>query len=195
MKIKVLTLIWLFSMFLIQGDIQAGNNKQAPTSVACTYIVRSISKPVLAGINLSRGINFSVISEVGGILAGNTSTVPLDFTMNLNIENKNQFKIALVEMEYILRVDNIELTRGTIKKKVSIGAGKTKAAPIPINVDLAKLIRSNSGNALQNMVKNFMRTGVRPSKVMLQIKPSYRVGKETLTSQRYIPLSFSFGGQ
>ncbi|MCD8043399.1 MAG: LEA type 2 family protein [Tannerellaceae bacterium] len=193
MRAKSFILFLLISFFILQG---CGTSKQEDYSnlVTCTYAARSLSKPTLAGKDLSKGINFVVVSDVAAILAGNTSSVPFDFTVNINVRNPNQRKMIVNEIEYILRVDNIHLASGTYTKPLTIQGGKTKQLPLEVSIELVNLLRSNSAGTVQNMVKNLMGSGNRRSNVTLQIKPSYRVGKEIIESPRTIPLSFSFGG-
>jgi hypothetical protein len=56
-------------------------------------------------------------------------------------------------------------------------------------------MKSHSKSAVENIVKNFIGIGSEPSKVTVQLKPSFRVGEQLFSSPLYIPVSFSFGGK
>lgn len=153
----------------------------------------SVSKATLAGINLAKGMNLSLINQVSNILSGDLSNVPLDFIINLSVVNPNSRKVTLSEFEYILMVDNVEFFRGTVKKAHKLNPSSSRIVPLPISLNLVGLLKSSRSNTAQNMVKNFMGMGNRPTHILLQIKPVYRVGKETLLSP-HIPIGFSFQG-
>ncbi len=125
-------------------------------------------------------------------MAGNPSALPLNFLINLDVLNPNTKALSIQELEYILRVDNVELTRGTFKKTFKLPAQRTRSVPLPVSIDIASLLRTSSAGAIQNMIKNFMGTGTRSTNVTLQIKPTYKAGKQILPESRYIPVSFSF---
>lgn len=194
MRTKINIFFLILSLCMIHGCGTSKKEIDKSQLLSCGFRVRSLSRPTLAGTDLSKGVNFTVVSRIGSLLSGNPSSVPLDFTINLAANNPNALKVVIQEVEYILRIDNIHLASGKTSKPVTIAADKTQGVPVPISIDLATLLRSNSAATVQNMVKNFIETGSRKTNVTLQIKPTYRIGKEVIESPRYVPLNFSFGG-
>ncbi|MCD7936963.1 MAG: hypothetical protein LUG98_08905, partial [Tannerellaceae bacterium] len=95
MKLKIISLVCLFSFFFVERGEAAGKKEPVTSVQSFSYTPRSVSKTMLSGIRLSRGINFSVISEVGGIMAGNPSSVPLEFVINLDVKNPNNQTVTM----------------------------------------------------------------------------------------------------
>lgn len=162
--------------------------------VNCNYSYNSISNLSLAGMDFSKGINLVNGAQAAAALSGNTSSLPLQFTLNLNVNNPNTTAAALNGMHYILSIDNVEFTTGSLSQSLNIGAGQTQVLPLTIGVDLAKLMSGDSKDAVTNIAKNFLGIGGRKSNVSLQLRPTFMVGNYPVTSPVYIPLSFSFGG-
>ncbi len=191
MRIQTLKLVWLFSFFFFIVAHAADKNDRGAVMEPCRYMPSSISKTTLAGINLAKGMKLSLINEVSNILSGDLSSVPLDFVINLSVVNPNTKKVTLSEFEYILMVDNVEFSRGTVKKAYKLNPSSSRIVPLPVSLDLIKLLKGNRSATAQNMVRNFMGAANRPTHILLQIKPVYRIGKETILSP-HIPIGFSF---
>ncbi|MCD7978777.1 MAG: hypothetical protein LUG51_17175 [Tannerellaceae bacterium] len=158
------------------------------------YAPHSISQTRLSGIDLSKGVNVGVVAEVGSILSGNLSSVPLNFVINLSAINPNVKKVTLTEFEYILKVDHVDFARGQVKKKYKFAPSSSGMVSIPVYLNLTTLLRSEKSATVQNMVKNFMGTGNRPTQITLYLKPVYQVGKETVIPTQHIPVIFTFQG-
>jgi len=161
----------------------------------CKYQYDSISRLNLAGIDLSKGVNPTAVPKVLALLGGKNSSVPLSLTLNLGVTNPNNNPAALSGLDYILKIDNVEFTRGALNQSLNIGANSKGLLPLAISFDLATLLSGDSKNAVENIVKNFIGIGNEKSKVTLQIRPSMRVGNKAIPSPQYIPVSFSFGGK
>lgn len=163
--------------------------------INCEYNYKSISGLSVSGIDLSKGISASAIPKITSILSGTASSIPLDFTLNLNVKNPNQSAAMLNGMQYIVSIDDIQFTTGSINQTLNIGAGQTQTLPLTIGVDLASLMKNNSKSAVTNIAKNFIGMGSEKSNVSVQLKPTFMIGNVPVTSPVYIPVSFSFGGK
>jgi LEA14-like dessication related protein len=161
----------------------------------CDYKYHSISNLTISDMNLSRGISALMIPKVLLILSGNTPSIPLNFTLNLDVKNPNSGTAAFQALNYILSIDDVPFTTGNIRQAFSVGAGETGRLPVTIGVDIAELMKSHSKPAVENILKNFLGLSDTASKVTLQLKPSFKVGEQTFSSPVYIPVSFSFGGK
>lgn len=163
--------------------------------INCNYSYKSISDMKVSGMSLSSGLSVTNIAKVSSILGGNASSIPLDFTLNLNVNNPNQSAASLSGMQYIISIDDIQFTTGTFNQAINIGAGQTQVIPLAIGVDLATLMRNNSKDAVVDIAKNLIGIGSKESKVSVQLKPTFMLGDIPITSPMYIPVSFSFGGK
>lgn len=164
--------------------------------VNCKYSYNSISNLSLAGTNLNSGLSLTSIAAVTSLLTGSTSSssIPLNFTLNLNVDNPNQSAALLHGAQYIVSIDGIQFTTGSVNQSLNIASGQRQVLPLTIGVDLASLMKNNSKDAVVDIAKNIMGIGSKASTVSLQIKPSFMVNNSLVTSPVYIPVSFSFGG-
>ncbi len=163
--------------------------------VNCKYSYNSISNLSVAGTNMNSGLSLTSVAAVTSILTGNASSIPLNFTLNLNIDNPNQSTALLHGMQYIVSIDGIQFTTGTMNQSLSIASGQRQVLPLSIGVDLATLMKNNSKDAVVDIAKNIVGIGSKESTVSLQIKPSFMVNNNLVTSPMYLPVSFTFGGK
>jgi len=161
----------------------------------CDYKYHSVSNLTVSGMNLSNGISVLMVPQVLSILSGNASSIPVNFTLNLNVNNPNSGTAAFQAMKFIISIDDIQFTTGKFQQPFSVNAGETKQLPMTLGFDVAQLIQSNPKTTVLNIVKNFIGIGDAASKVTVQLMPSFKVGEQMFTSPVYIPVSFSFGGK
>ena len=163
--------------------------------VNCKYSYNSISNLSVAGTSMSSGLSLTSVAAVTSILTGNASSIPLNFTLNLNIDNPNQSTALLRGMQYVISIDGIQFTTGSMNQSLSIASGQRQVLPLSIGVDLATLMKNNSKDAVVDIAKNIVGIGSKESTVSLQIKPSFMVNNSLVTSPVYLPVSFTFGGK
>ena len=161
----------------------------------CEYHYKSISNLTIANINISNGISVLQMPQLLAVLSGSTSSIPLDFTLNLNVHNPNATQAAFQALQYIIQIDDIDFTNGYLTQPFNVGAGETQQLPIHIGFDIATLISNHSASAILNIVKNFIGIGSDKSNVTVQLKPTFNMGGSQITSPVFIPVSFSFGGK
>jgi len=167
----------------------------AYTMTQCKYDYHSISNLTLSGMDLSKGVSLAYIPQITSILSGKASTVPLNLTLNLDVKNPNQSAALLNGLQYILSIDNVQFTNGTLNQSLNIPAGGNQLLPLQIGVDIATLLKGESKDAVQNIAKNFLGMSDQKSNVTLQLKPTFMIGGQPVVSPVYIPVSFSFGGE
>jgi len=160
----------------------------------CKYDFQSISNLTLSGMDLSKGVSLAYIPQITSILSGSASSIPLNLTLNLDVKNPNQSAALLNGLQYILSIDNVQFTTGTLNQSLNIPAGGNQLLPLQIGVDLATLLKGESKNAVQNIAKNFLGMSNQKSNVTLQLKPTFMIGGQPIVSPVYIPVNFSFGG-
>lgn len=160
----------------------------------CKYDYNSISQLSLGGIDLSKGVSLTAAPRLLALFAGSTNNMPLNFTLNLNVNNPNQSAALLNGLQYILSIDNVQFTTGSLNQSLNIPAGGSQLLPLNIGLDLATLLKGDTKDAVTTIAKNFIGIGDKQSNVTLQLKPTFMVGSYPVTSPAYIPVSFSFGG-
>lgn len=193
---KIITGVLFSVMLALSGCTSLQSSLSNAYNLAnCDYKYNSISDLTISDINVSNGLSALMIPKVVSILSGNASSIPLDFTLNLNVKNPNSGTAAFQALSYIISIDDMQFTTGNFQQPFSVGAGETKQLPMTIGVDVAQLMKNNSKDAVVNIVKNFLGIGDTTSKVSVQLKPSFKVGEQTFSSPVYIPVNFNFGGK
>jgi LEA14-like dessication related protein len=160
----------------------------------CEYSYKSVSNVSIGGIKVSNGISLLDMPKVL-LLLNNSKSIPLAFTLTLDVKNPSQTEAAFRGIQYKIAIDGIDFNEGAVDEPFSVGAGETKPLSIKIESDAAKLIESKSRDAVINMIKNFIGIGNEKSHVQVQLKPNFLVGSKVVTSPVAFPVEFSFGGK
>lgn len=194
MKKKILALLLVATTFIGCDTIQQGLSSTY-NLINCEYNYKSVTNLSVSGMNLSNGLSLTSIPKITSILNGSASSIPLNFTLNLDIKNPNESAAMLNGLQYIISIDDIQFTTGAVNQTLNIASGQTQTLPLVIGVDLATLMKNNSKEAVTEIAKNFLGIGSKKSNVTLQLKPTFKIGNTPITSPVYIPVSFSFGGK
>ena len=161
----------------------------------CEYEYHSITNLTISGIDMSKGLSPLMIPLILNILSGNATTIPMHFTMNVDVKNPNAGAASFESMQYIIYIDEVRITDGTVTDPFRVEAGQSKILPVDIDVDIIELNKLHSRSATENALLNFLGLSDTPSKVNLQLKPSFKVGKQTFIAPNYISVDFTFGGK
>ncbi|MDR1504311.1 MAG: hypothetical protein LBT43_17825 [Prevotella sp.] len=193
MKKRILALLLVVTTLVGCDSVQQGL-RSTYNLINCEYSYKSITGLTISGMNLSNGLSVTSIPKVTSILSGTATSIPLNFTLNVNVKNPNESAALLHGLQYIVSVDDIEFTTGSINQTLNIASGQTQTLPLTIGVDLATLMKNNSKDAVTEIAKNFLGIGSKKSNVSLQLKPTFMIGNTPVASPMYIPVNFSFGG-
>lgn len=194
MKTKSIFLL-LTVMLTFSGCDVAKQVSGAYNLTQCKYDFNSISAMNLAGVDLSKGISALQVVQLTSVLTGNASSIPLNFNLNIDVSNPNPTAAMLHGLQYILNIDNVQFTTGTINQALNIASGEKQLLPLSIGLDLATLLKGESKDAALNIVKNIAGINDQKSQVTLQIRPTFMIGNQAITSPAYIPVQFAFGGK
>jgi LEA14-like dessication related protein len=167
---------------------QVGN---AYAMTQCTYACHSVSNLSVAGVDLSKQLSPFDLLKITPLLTGVVTSAPMKLTMNIDVTNPNGVEAGLQGMQYILSIDGVQFTTGEVNDKVSVPSFSTHTMPLHVGFDLATLLSGSSKDAVVNIVKNLAGIGSTQSKVKLEIKPSFRIGNQLMTSPMYIPLEIT----
>ena len=160
----------------------------------CDYDFHSITNLTISDIDMSKGLSPLMVPVVLSILTGNATSIPMHFIVNIDVKNPNTGAASFEAMEYIIYIDNIRITDGLITEPFYIEAGNSKVLPVDIDVDIMDLVKDNTRPATENAIKNFLGIGDTPSNVTVQLKPSFKVGKQTFTSPVFVAVNFTYDG-
>ncbi len=163
--------------------------------VNCKYSYRSMTGLSVAGVDPS---NMSLLDtpKILNLLTGNASSIPVGFTLNLDVQNPNTTEAMLNGLEYVLAVDGVNFTSGALDRQLSVPAGGIGTLPLAMVFDVATLLKGETQETTAKMVKNLMGIGGgEASNITLNIRPSFMVAGHKVMSPAYIPIGFNVGGK
>jgi hypothetical protein len=164
----------------------------------CEFRIESARNIKLAGVNIQDKHSVSDISlmdmaKIGSVMA--RGTLPLTFDLNLGAKNPNPKLAAMNKLDWILYIDDIEMTRGILNQRIEIPSNGVIVFPVAMNLDLMKSLNGKSGDALINFALNLGGTGSRPTRIKLKAKPTIMVGTTPIQYPGYITIQQEFGAQ
>jgi hypothetical protein len=164
----------------------------------CEFRIESARNMKLAGVNIQDKSSLSELSmmemaKIGSVLAG--GTLPMTFDLNIEVKNPNPGLAAMNKLDWILIIDDIEMTRGILNQRIEIPANTVTSFPVAMNLDLMKSLSGKSGDALINFALNLAGTGSRPTRIKLKAKPTIMIGTKPIEYPGYITIKQEFGAQ
>lgn len=162
----------------------------------CQFRLASVQNTSLAGVPIqsaSKGeLNPLTLLKVQQ--AFSTGTLPLQFTLNIEAKNPNASSAGMSRLEWIALVDGSQLTSGVLEQTVTIPPnGGVGTLPLVVHLDLKKALSGKSLDSLLNLALNIAGEGQQPTHVTLKLKPSIRVGTQTLLYPDYVTVDHQFG--
>ncbi len=160
----------------------------------CDYDFRSLTNLSVAGVD---PLNMTLLDapKLLGLLSGGATSIPVKATVNLDVHNPNSTEALLNGLDYVLSIDGIDFTAGSVSHQLSVMPGQRGSLPLDVMFDVATFLKGESRDAVTGIVKNLMGMGTEPSKVTLGIRPSFMVAGRKVTSPIMIPVNFTFGGK
>ena len=194
MKKAIIILSTIFVMYSCGVVEQLGG---AYNLSQCKYDYNSIDNIQVAGINLGKAKSVSVleIASLSTILAGGTlQNIPFSMVLNLDVTNPNDKAAAFLNgMEYMIELNDMELSRGQLDVPVRIEPGKSTVVPLSIGVDLMNLMNRYSKNKVGSEMSRFLGISPGQTKVTVKLWPKVLIGNTPIKSPAHIPVTFLFG--
>jgi len=184
-------LIFSFCILTVFTSCDVANQvSQAKNLAKCDFRLESIQNLNLAGINV-QNVNslsdFTMFDAAKLATAFSSPQVPLDFTLNIEAKNPNTSPAGMTRIDWILLIDDIEMTRGILDKPITIPANNGSAMiPMMINVDLKKALAGKGADAIINFGLNLAGSGNKPTRFTLQMKPTISVAGIPISYPGYI---------
>ena len=194
----VLSLIVLFSLTFLPACDVMNNIGGAYRLSQSIYKYSSLNDIQLAGMKLGNAssISLSNLASVATVLAGgNKQNIPFSMTLNMDVTNPNTAAAFLDALDYQIILNDLELVEGKMDQPIRIEAGETKVVPIPVSIDLRKLMDRYSQERVTKEMSSFL--GITPNEttVMVKLCPKLTVGNTLVKVPAAIPVEFKFGGR
>ncbi|MDH8700724.1 hypothetical protein M2138_000055 [Dysgonomonadaceae bacterium PH5-43] len=190
---KIITLVIVaITMFSCNVAEQAAGYYQL---TQCKYDYSSISGLTLNGINLQNATSLSSLTPTNllsltSAFSSSNGSLPLNFTLNLNVNNPGTTTALLSGMAYVLEIDGREMTTGFLDQALQVAGGSSAVLPIGMSFDLKKVLNGESLESIKNLAFNFAGIGSNTSDVTVKLKPNFNIGGKVISSPTYIPVSF-----
>ena len=195
-KILLLNLIIIIIPFL--GCDVARQAKRATNLANCDFRVLSAENINLAGINIQNSSslkNLDLMDAAKIMTALGSTTFPLSLQLNFEARNPNNATAGLNKLEWILFIDDIQMTSGSVDKPFSIPPNNgTAIIPILVGLDLKQALKGKSLDAIVNFGFNLAGIGNKPTRIKAKLKPVIMIGNSPLIYPGYISVSTEFSG-
>jgi hypothetical protein len=193
-KLKIIPILLLLTFLTSCSVVQ--QTSEMKNFGKCEFRIESARKMNLGGISIQGkdavgDLSFYEITKIGTVVAG--GTLPLTFDLNIEVRNPNPVLAAMNKLDWILLIDDIEMTRGALNQRIEVPAGSLANFPVFINLDLMKSLTGKSGDALINFAMNLAGASSRPTRIKLKAKPTVMIGTTPVEYPGYITIRQDFG--
>ena len=192
---------FVFSLLLLlpfTGCNVARQAQQASNLVNCEFRILAVRDVNLAGVQLQniKSVNDLNIGDVARIMGGLASPVfPLSLLLDLEAHNPNANEAGLNRLEWILFIDDIQMTSGILDQPVSIPANGTLNIPVQLGVDIKQALSGKSGDVMLNFCMNLAGVGNTPTRFKIKLKPTVIVAGTAITYPGYITVNTTYNSR
>jgi len=162
----------------------------------CEFRLDRIDNINLAGIdiqNLKSVEDLNIMHMLALTTAVAQKDLPLSFMLDVQAKNPNDGTAAMNKMEWILFIDDIEMTTGTVNNRIEIpSGGGISNIPLQLKFNLMEVLQGKSGDALLNFGFNLAGAGNKPTRILLKVKPTIYIGSSAIEYPGYINVKTEF---
>jgi hypothetical protein len=189
-------------LLLILGIMASCSVLQQTSEIAaftkCEFRIESARNMKLANVSIQgkdamSDLSMMEMTRIAGVIAG--GTLPMTFDLNIQIKNPNPGTAAMNKLDWILFIDDIEMTRGILNQRTEIPANTVSSFAVAMNLDLMKSLSGKSGDALINFALNLAGMSDMPTNIKLKAKPTIMIGSTPIEYPGYITIKQEFGAQ
>lgn len=157
----------------------------------CNFDFNSVTDVTLCGINVNNKKSvkdFNVTDALKLANAFTSKSFPLALNVNVDVKNPNTTTARLDGFDYILWIDDVKMTSGSMTKQVSVGANEKVMMPVNFTVDLLDILKSESRDKLISFGSGLATNNADASRVKLSIKPYFTIGGSVMKFPSYITI-------
>ena len=193
-SISIILLISIIAAFSSCGIID--QSRAMKNFGECSFWLMDVQDVTLAGVDLQYVDQFSDLSfsETARITAAVLSgDLPLSFILNVEVYNPNPEKALMNEFKWILFIDDKEITKGIVERRVEVSPnGGTALLPISLSIDLFDALSGENADAIMNFGFKLAGHGGEPGRIKLKAKPSVYVSGKKINYPGYITVEGEF---
>ena len=162
----------------------------------CEFSFHSARDPEISGIDVVSKQSFSDFSMLEGqrlvrnILNG---TLPFAITANVEIRNPGTTTAAVNAIEWMAFIDDIQVATGVLTERIEVApGGGREIVPIRIRTDLYDYLEGDHPRTMLNFALNLVDAGGQPTRLSMKIKPSVRIGGQSVYYPGYFTIEKEF---
>ncbi len=186
--------IVFFMLFTITSCEVLDQMSQMQQLALCEFNVTGVDKVHIAGIQMDENTRKSDLgaAQIMQLTAAIFSReLPVDFDLQLNIDNPNDKPAAMNRMDYELFIDNKQILTGQMNQAVSVLPRSNSNVSMPIAIDLFKVLNNETQDALVNLAFKLTGDQSNPADILLKVKPYIQVGGKTLAYPGFLDLKYT----
>ena len=193
---KALFIYFIATAFILNSCDILDQASQMALLAKCEFRLGSLTNTQLAGVNVQnynsyKDLKFTDVAKVTAAYA--TGSMPLSFTLNVDIKNPNTRAAGMSKLDWILLIDGAEKLSGVTEERITIPAnGGIATLPMNLSFDLLKVIDAANVESLANLAMNLAGAGNKPTRVALKAKPTIYVGTTPITYPNYLMVETEF---
>lgn len=157
----------------------------------CNFDYNSVSDVTLCNIAVGNKTSLKDFSLQDALKIGNafaTKSFPLALNVNVDVHNPNTSVARLDGFEYILWIDDMKMTAGSMTKKILLNANEKTVMPLTFAIDLYEIFSQKGKEKLVTTACGLAGNDKAKSRVKLSLKPYLSVGNSVLRYPGYITI-------
>ena len=165
--------------------------------VSCSdYGIRSLDAGTLAGVPLSGRRGAALADDAAIVAAWERGTLPLAFTITLDVTNLGDAPLAIHQLAWSLTADGAEIARGVTTDARTVAPGATASVPLRATADLRRVFNDRTLAALVEFADRIAGDQETPVAVRLAVTPTVRAASgEAVTFPTPFVVDYQTGGE
>jgi len=192
MKILMKNIIALFVILTFTSCGILQQVTEMKTFGECEFEISRIENVFLAGVDIQGKNDVSDLDILDGakiISAFAKGELPLMLDLYLTVKNSNNTTASMNKLEWVLYIDDIEMLQGVSTESIQVPANNGVAElPLHMNMDLLKVLSSESRKVVLNFGFNLAGKGTQKSRIMIKAKPTILIGNSYINYPGYITI-------
>jgi hypothetical protein len=189
-----------FLVVIASGSCSVVQQGQQMAALAkCEFRIQSVTNLRLNDVNVEdiKSISDLTIMDAQQLIRGvSGKTFPLNFILSVQARNPNSSVAGMNQLAWILFIDDIQMTSGSVNQPVTIpGNNGSAVIPVQMNLDLKKILNGKSGDAIVNFGFNLAGTGTKPTRFTIKLKPTIMIGNNAVVYPGYITVKTEYVSQ
>ncbi len=157
----------------------------------CDFDYNSVSDVSLCNIMVGNKQSLKDFNLQDGLKIANafaSKKFPLSLNVNVDVRNPNQSIARLDGFEYILWIDDMKMTAGSMTKRIQLSANEKTVMPVNFTFDLYEILSSKGKDKLVSTACGLAGNDKAKSRVKLSIKPYLAIGNSVVRYPGYITI-------